>query len=432
MKIFILVLAVFAALSPAFAHATSPVFYAVSPFYFSRGHEKTTPFREIKKRLPEIKSIGATVLWLQPVFPAAEPGQGYDTFDYFNLNPAFGTESDFRALVTSAHALGMKVVLDIALNHTSLQHPLVASRPDFYQHKKSTGIPYAHYMNELNINGQTFIYYFWDKLINLDYENPQVQKYALSVLRYWVEKYDVDGFRFDASWGPSTRWPLFYSSVSSALRKLKPNVLLIAEDKANFPSAYKDSGNPHLKNSGFDFGYDWNSEDPYYVSKWSFQSSTAEEEHETIFNSSDKKAAADDFYHALKTSMKKESVPALRYIQNNDTASFLQHHTRAQTKWAALTMILLPGSPLLFYGQAEGMNYEKWHLPSFDPAVRLRDYDRDLWDFYKRSLQLRKSLGVFTRITSVRKKSETIVQFTVEQKHVINVDFKKESTQLIR
>lgn len=430
---FVLVI-LLSALSLRTAEASSPpVFYAISPFYFSRGYS-VKPFNEIKKRLPEIKQLGANVIWLQPIFLAAEPGQGYDTIDFYKINPLFGSQADFIALVKEAHRLGLRVILDIALNHTSREHPFAldvikngarSQYYDFYQHDPDKGIPYAQFFNQLKIDNATFVYYFWDKLINLNYKSTQVQAYVLSVLSYWVKNFEVDGFRLDASWGPSTRLPTFYKILSEKLRGIKPDILLIAEDKSNFPKAYINSGNPHLLSSGFDLAYDWNSEDPWWLSKWAFQ--IGDDASDTVFNSSDKNLAANEFYQSLKTGMTKASVPALRYIENNDTGSFLQFHTKKQTMFAAATMMLLPGAPLIFYGQAEGINYAQWNLPALNPARPLRDNDPKLWDFYREILKLRASLGEYSKVTKVSLTRQAQVSFVVDEKNIVIVDFKKSS-----
>lgn len=416
---------------------TAPVIYGISPYYFVRGYN-IKPFEAIKHRLPEIKKLGVNILWLQPIFLSAEEGQGYDTIDFFKINPAFGTDEDFRSLIAEAHELGLKVILDIALNHTSLKHPFASdvvniganSRYfDFYQHLANPDVPYSQHFNLRKEGEGTFIYYFWDKLVNLNYSSKKVQQYAVEVTSYWIKEYNVDGYRFDAGWGPSSRWPLFYKTINDSLRKIKKDIILIAEDKANYPAAYKSFKHPHLANSGFDLAYDWNSEDPDWMSKWTFQ--TGDNHHETIFNSEDKKIAARHFANALKIGMKKGAVPTLRYLENNDTGSFLQSHSRRQTKWAAASMIFLPGSPLLFYGQAEGINYSQWNLPALDPAIKLKNYDEDLWTYYYELLSRRAKLKSFEKITEVKILAGNKVRYTVDEKIVIENDFEKETLSVI-
>lgn len=377
------------------------VIYGISPFYFSRDRH-VVPLREIRRRLPEIKELGASVIWLQPVTLASGPGQAYDTIDHFAIAPEFGTEKDLKDLVQKAHDLKMKVLLDVALNHTSIKHPYAqdvirkGSRSKhfhFYQSAPIPDIPYSEFFNTRKDGKATFVYYFWKPLINLNYSHPEVRKYAISVLEHWVKNFDVDGYRLDASWGPQTRWPEFYSTVSRRLRALKKNVLLIAEDKAGFPARYEGTDQPHLKGTGFDAAYDWNAEDPNWLSKWSFQ--TGDSHGETVFNQPDPKMASKALAQAIRSGAERAEVPILRYLENNDTGSFLQSHTLEQTRFAAATVMLLPGIPLFFYGQEMGLSYPQWQFPSIDPQKKLKDHHPELWNFYRQLIALKRSSPAF-------------------------------------
>jgi glycosidase len=392
MKVILLFAAIFCAVITSVAE--TPIVFGISPYYFSRG-QNVIPLKEIQKRLPEIKDLGANIVWLQPITPTSEPSQGYDTTDYFSINPDLGTAEDFKKLVAEAHRLNLKIILDVALNHTSLHHPMAkdliqqgeqSKYSVYYQKEKFLSIPYSEYFNEKKVGKAQFIYYFWENLVNLNFSSDEVRKYVLNVLEFWVKEYDIDGYRFDASWGPQSRWPHFYKSVNAHLRKIKPNLFLLAEDHSAYPARYKSKNHPHLKNSGFDAAYDWNSEDPDYVSKWAFNI----EDDMSVFNFGDRRFAKDYFFKTIERNKKNQSVPPLRYLENNDTESFLYRHSRKQTMFAAATMILLPGYPLIYYTQPLGLNYTQWNLPSINPAKPLSEYDPELWAYYKKLLHLKK------------------------------------------
>jgi glycosidase len=392
--IFTLLICCFASLK---SFASAEVIYGVSPFYFSRGYDVTF-LPELSKRLPEIKELGATIIWIQPLNLSHEPGQSYDVTDHFTVNSDYGTDADLENLIKSAHAKGLRVILDVALNHTSLHHPfakdvmangMTSKYFGFYQSSINMNTPYSEHAHVRLENNFPFTYYFWDSLVNLNYDNPEVREYALSVLEHWVRRFDVDGFRFDASWGPQSRWPEFYKTVNSRLRKIKPTVFLLAEDKAGYPARYEESRYPHLRGSGFDAAYDWNAADPDWLSKWNFQ--TGDSHGETLFNMEDPAEAAALFLDTIRQSSARETVSPVRYLENNDTASFSHSHSPEQVKFAAKLMYLLPGTPLLFYGQPMGFNYDQWRLPSIDPSRMLSSYDAGLWAFYRDLLKLRKS-----------------------------------------
>jgi glycosidase len=410
------------------------VLYGIAPYYFARGHNRVA-FQEIERRLPEIKELGANVIWIMSPLASAQPGQGYDTTDHFAISSEFGTEADLKALITTAHALDLKVILDLALNHTSIRHPFAkdviakgeeSEHNDFYQHEALTGIPYAQHFHHLKRGATNFIYYFWNELVNLNYSNPRVQEYALKVAEHWLSRLDHDGYRFDASWGPSSRWPDFYKTMSARLRKIKPDIFLIAEDRAGYPVNYKDTNHPHLKSSDFDAAYDWSATDPDMLSKWSF----AIDGEDTIFNFGDKTYAAKHFRKILREAQTRQELPALRYLENNDTASFDRHHSMAQLKWAAKTVYSLPGPILIFYGQAEGLSHDQWNLPSLDPKRKLSSYNPTLWRFYKKLIQRHQKFDeeLSVEFSTINSQAIQFNRTIGEQKIKFVVDFKNQRT----
>lgn len=380
------------------ASASSPVFYGVSVNTISEG-TGVPGLRAVRARLPEIQALGANVLWLMPVTPAfEEDGHGYDVVDYKSVWPRLGTAGDLRGLVADAHRRGMRVILDVVLNHSSDAHPFVkdiaargAASPyfRFYQHGPKAGVPYAQHFHTTTLGSGRFVYYFWEHLVNFDYDQPALRAYVLDVLKFWMREFGVDGFRFDASWGPSSRWPAFYSTVSRELRLLNPRVILLAEDKAGYPAAYRGTGHPHLRGSGFNVAYDWDPMDPHWMSKWSFQLE-GEDESRTVFNLPDAAAAAQAFVRAVRAGEPVAGIRTLRYLENNDTPGFLRHHTLAQEVFAAKAMWMLPGVPLVFYGQETGTRHEKFALPVFPPSRPLSSYEPKLWSFYQALIALRK------------------------------------------
>jgi len=418
----------------------SEVIYGVSPYYFAKGHNRL-PLQEIRRRLPEIRDLGVTILWLQPVNLSADPGQGYDVIDHFKVNPSFGSEMDLKVLVQDAHRLGMRVILDVALNHLSIQHPFAqdfikrgsaSTYHNFFQTSIDSRQPYSEHANIRRDGKATFVYYFWKPLVNLNFSNPKVREYAITVLEHWVSRYDMDGFRLDASWGPQSRWPEFYSTVNSRLRKLKRNIYLIAEDKAAYPSRYQSLQYPHLLNTGFNAAYDWNSTDPNWVSMWSFQ--MGEEHGETVFNHESASEAAQFYLQAVKTGFLRGQVHTIRYLENNDTGSFLHSHSREQTKFAAAALFLLPGPLMMFYGQEMGISYPQWHLPSINPAAKLSSYDPDLWYFYKGLIQLKKTpLFSLGKLVYLNLSGPAAVEFHLAYGHdvaIVTVDMARKNVNI--
>lgn len=419
----------------------NPVVYGISPRFISEGHN-VPGLKVIKSRLPEIADLGANIIWLQPITPPfEEDGHGYDVVDYKSVWEVLGTNTDLKNLVFAAHQKNIKVMLDVVLNHSSFEHPWVkdisklgkkSKYYDFYQHASMTRIPYAQHFHSRKFGSTDFIYYFWEHLLNFNYDNEELRTYMHEVLSFWVKEFDIDGFRFDASWGPSSRRPVFYKEISDSLRKIKPEIILMAEDMAGYPVHYKNTNHPHLNNSGFDWAYDWNNQDEFWISKWSFQSS--EEQSETVFNEQDAVKATDLFLSALSFTQN-SPVKAVRYIENNDTPGFLRNHTVSQSKFAAKIMFVLPGVPLIFYGQEAGNTHELFELPSFNPKKKMSSFKPELWKFYKGLVDLRRSnsalhSGTMTDLKRTGDASISFIRKSGSDVVTIDLDFRNQKVLL--
>ncbi len=100
------------------------VFYQIYPRSFQDSDgDGVGDIKGIIDRLPYLQALGIDAIWLSPIFPSPMADFGYDIADYTGIDPLFGTMADFDALLTAAHAIGLKVILDLVPNHTSDQHP---------------------------------------------------------------------------------------------------------------------------------------------------------------------------------------------------------------------------------------------------------------------------------------------------------------------
>lgn len=168
----------------------------------------------ITSRLPYIASLGVDALWISPFFTSPMKDFGYDVSDYCDVDPMFGTLADFDALVARAHELGLKVMIDLVLSHTSDQHPwFVESRKD-HANLKSNWYVWADANadgtppnNWLSIFGgsawawdagrmQYYLHNFLTEQPDLNFHEPQVQAALLDVATFWLTR-GVDGFRLD-------------------------------------------------------------------------------------------------------------------------------------------------------------------------------------------------------------------------------------------
>lgn len=156
-------------------------------------------FQAFLAELPRLRDLGVGTLWFMPVTPIAEQhrkgtlGSYYACSDYTAINPEFGTLADFQELVKKAHALGMKVIIDWVANHTGWGHRWTREHPDYYLRDSATG-------NFKIASGM-------DDIIELDYGNPALRKAMIESMQYWIDTFDIDGFRCDlAFWVELPFW----------------------------------------------------------------------------------------------------------------------------------------------------------------------------------------------------------------------------------
>jgi len=168
----------------------------------------------IVQRLPYIASLGVDAIWISPFFTSPMKDFGYDVSDYCDVDPMFGSLADFDAIIATAHNLGIKVLIDLVLSHSSDQHPW------FKESRSSRDNPRANWYvwadpkpdgtppnNWLSIFGgsawawdatrlQYYLHNFLTSQPDLNFHEPAVQQELLDVTRFWLER-GVDGFRLD-------------------------------------------------------------------------------------------------------------------------------------------------------------------------------------------------------------------------------------------
>ena len=168
----------------------------------------------ITRRLDHVADLGADAVWISPFFTSPMKDFGYDVSDYRDVDPMFGTLADFDALVDKAHQLGLKVMIDLVLSHSSDQHPWFAesrqdrtnAKADWYvwADPKPDGTPPNNWLSIFGgsawqWDGRRMQYYLHNFLISqpdLNFHCPAVQEALLDVARFWLER-GVDGFRLD-------------------------------------------------------------------------------------------------------------------------------------------------------------------------------------------------------------------------------------------
>lgn len=192
------------------------VFYQIYPRSFADGNgDGIGDFIGMISRLDYLQSLGIDAVWLSPHFPSPNADCGYDVSDYTGVAPEYGTLEDFRRFLDGAHQRGIRVILDLVLNHTSEEHPwFIESRAsrdnpkrDWYVWRDPApdgGPPNNWYSAfggsawELDpATGQYYYHFFFKEQPDLNWHNPAVRQAMWQAVRFWLDM-GVDGFRLDA------------------------------------------------------------------------------------------------------------------------------------------------------------------------------------------------------------------------------------------
>ncbi|MEO7964913.1 MAG: alpha-amylase family glycosyl hydrolase [Gemmatimonadaceae bacterium] len=199
----------------------------------TRNFSATGDFKGVTARLGELQKLGVTIIWLMPIHPIGQQmkkgtiGSPYAVRDYYGINPDFGTKDDLTRLISEAHKLGMKVIIDVVVNHTSWDSKLM-STPSYYKRDAA---------------GKVLSPYDWTDVAALDYENPALRKYITDNLVWWVKDVGLDGFRCDVAWNiPRSFW----DDTRAKLEAVKSDVFMLAE-----------AHTPELLVKAFDADYAW-------------------------------------------------------------------------------------------------------------------------------------------------------------------------------
>jgi oligo-1,6-glucosidase len=162
----------------------------------------------ITSRLDYLKTLGVDVLWLSPVYPSPQDDAGYDISDYQDIDPVFGSLADFDALLEGVHARGMKLVMDLVVNHTSDEHAwFEASRAskddpkrDWYWWRAEPNDWRSFFSGSAwepdKATSEFYLHLFSRKQPDLNWENPEVREAIYAMMRWWLDR-GVDGFRMD-------------------------------------------------------------------------------------------------------------------------------------------------------------------------------------------------------------------------------------------
>lgn len=175
-------------------------------------------FEAFTKNIQRLSAMGVKILWMMPITPISKKdrlgtlGSYYAASDYIGINPEFGTLEDFKNLVQEAHKYNMKVIIDFVADHTGDDHHWIQEHPEYYHWDAATNEP-------VHPEG-------WMDVSKLNYENQDLRKAMVNVLKYWIKETDIDGYRCDMA----HLVPLdFWMEARTKVDKVKEELFWMAE-----------------------------------------------------------------------------------------------------------------------------------------------------------------------------------------------------------
>ncbi len=310
-----------------------------------------TPTRDLKglqRQLPRLRDLGVDVVWLMPIHPISKAerkgtfGSYYAVQDYKEVNPEFGNLHDLQEFVRTAHAYGMKVILDEVCNHTGADNAWVTEHPDWYAR---------------NEKGEMYGPYDWTDVYKLDYTNPETRAAMIDALSFWITEADIDGYRCDVAGEVQTD---FWEEARPKLQALKP-VMMLAE-----------ASKPELLVKAFDIDYAWPMKDVFNAI------AATKGVNEWAAKKGEKRPAmtAQDIPALLEKQKKEypEGAVHMNMITNHDLNSWegteFDRFGPATGAFAVLSYTL-PGAPMMYTGQETGFNhaFEFFEQDSIQPSL---------------------------------------------------------------
>lgn len=338
------------------------IIYEIFPRAFS---EKGT-FKEIEREIPRLKELGVNVIWLMPIHPIGEVkrkgtlGSPYSVKDYYAINPEYGTAEDFKSLVKTAHENGIKVIIDLVINHTAWDNNLIVKHPEWYVRNDEGEI--------VSPNSD------WTDVADLNYDNPELRRYMIEMMKYWIKEFDIDGYRCDVA----ELVPIdFWNEARKELDKIKP-VMMLAE--GSLPEQ-------HLE--AFDLTYSWNVYDALA----------------RIIRKGHLPSVLDNVLESEKYKFPKGSL-RLRFNENHDKPRAVKFFGEDGALVSAFIVNTIPGVPLIYNGQEYG---DTTILSLFEKQVMSRDSvskrGKKFYSFYKKLFNFRKNSLALRRGEMIKAKT---------------------------
>ncbi|WP_456408914.1 alpha-amylase family glycosyl hydrolase [Caldithrix abyssi] len=318
---------------------------------FVRDFTPQGTFKATQEKIPYLKELGVDIVWLMPIYPIGQKGRKgslgspYSVQNYYEVNPEFGTKQDFKNLVRAIHQAGLKIIIGFVPNHSANDYVEMAQHPDWFMRDQN-----GKFTREVQD---------WSDITDFNYDNPDLRKHIIEILKYWIREFDIDGYRFDvAGMVPDDFW----RQAVPAMRSVKEELFLLAE--------WEDH---KFIDFGFSADYNW----------------------KMLHAFQDLQTHSKTVGQMLQIYQTKYE----QYFPEGRFLSFIENHDeqRAVKKFGidrlepyAAFIFTTPGLPLLFMGQEFGdTNYNASASLFEKVTINWQDFDSTLFSFYKKLTELR-------------------------------------------
>lgn len=306
--------------------------------------------------------LGIGGIWLMPVNPSPSY-HGYDVTDYRSINPDYGTLEDMQQLIEEAHKRGIKIIMDLVVNHTSKEHPWFTAAAkshtgqyrDWYVWAEDQGRPVSGSSAAGSGNpwhsvlGSHYMGTFWDGMPDLNFDSPEVREEMKDIGKFWLTM-GIDGFRLDAakhiyedlltdkSAATTAKNVAWWKEFRRSLHEVNPEAYLVGEvweNSASSVGAYLDQA----FDSGFNFG----------LAETLINSANTEKDSGAVFTL--------ERTYNLYANISGDAFVDATFLTNHDqnrVMSQLGDHPE-HAKMAASMLLTLPGNPFIYYGEEIGM-----------------------------------------------------------------------------
>ena len=302
-------------------------------------------FKGLEGKLPYIRDMGFNGIWLMPIMPSPSYHK-YDVTDYYAVDPQYGTMEDFRSLLNKAHELGIRIIIDLVVNHSSSDHPWFrdavsgpeAQYRDYYVWSEEPQDGYTP------AGGAYYESRFVDSMPDLNLDNEELRQELEKIMSFWLLDVGVDGFRLDAVTsfytGNQEKNAEFLDWIGKTAHTIKPGCYLVGEAWTDFLEIGK---------------YSASAVDSFFM----FPASQANGHlNKILLNGA---STPGETYGKLTAKIEEvladHSITAA-FLGNHDTtrpANFLGREDVEKMKMAAGILAMLPGNPFVYYGEEIGM-----------------------------------------------------------------------------